>query len=303
VTPGDVIAVVEAVGIATVQDGGRHGHASVGVPVSGALHRLRYRTATALLAGRVDDRMPAVEILAGDLGLRVGHDTALGVVGPARVTIDGRATANGTVVLARAGSRVRVTVDGPGPAYAVIDGWQAPSTLGSAATDTFSRLGPAPLRAGDRLPGRRPTASDRIGVFHRRRLEEGGPIRVVACGDPGLADFVARRWAVASTARSGVRLGGGPPHAVGSIPSMPMVIGAIQLTPSGEAIVLGPDGGLTGGYPVVAVVASVDLDRLSLLRSGDTVAFRSVDVDEAARAHAAASLAEERALAHPAHLP
>ena len=40
-----------------------------------------------------------------------------------------------------------------------------------------------------------------------------------------------------------------------------MVIGAIELTPSG-LIVLGPDHPTTGGYPVVAVVASDDVDRL-----------------------------------------
>jgi allophanate hydrolase subunit 2 len=81
-----------------------------------------------------------------------------------------------------------------------------------------------------------------------------------------------------------------------------MVPGAIQLTPGGEAIVLGPDGGLTGGYPVVAVVASVDLDRVSLLALGDEVDFRAIDVEQAATARLAAVTGLRRALAHPADL-
>jgi allophanate hydrolase subunit 2 len=40
-----------------------------------------------------------------------------------------------------------------------------------------------------------------------------------------------------------------------------MVIGAIELTPSG-LIVLGPDHPTTGGYPVIGVVESGSLDAL-----------------------------------------
>ena len=75
------------------------------------------------------------------------------------------------------------------------------------------------------------------------------------------------------------------PATLACVASAPMVVGAIQLTPSGEAIILGPDGGLTGGYPVVGVVATVDLDRVCLLRPGDRVRFRVVGVDDAALAH------------------
>jgi allophanate hydrolase subunit 2 len=302
-TDAGVVAVVTAAGIATVQDGGRPGYADVGVPVSGALHRSRYLTATALLAGRVDDRMPAIELLAGSLDLRVVETTLLAVVGPAHVQVDGRRSANGTVLQAAAGSRVQVAALGPGPAYAVIAGWRPERTLGSAATDTFSQLGTPPLHAGSRLPGEGAVDADRVGAFHRRRADVAGPIRVVPTRHTGAAAFLERRWAVASVARSGVRLSGGPPDSSGSLPSMPMVPGAIQLTPSGEAIVLGVDGGITGGYPVVCVVATVDLDRLSLVRAGQSVAFRAVDVHEAAGAHAQEMRALLRSLAHPAHLP
>ena len=72
---------------------------------------------------------------------------------------------------------------------------------------------------------------------------------------------------------------------------------------AGEAIVLGPDGGLTGGYPVVGVVASVDLDRVSALAAGAGVSFRRVDPEDAALAHQRRVAMLRGCITHPAHLP
>jgi allophanate hydrolase subunit 2 len=65
--------------------------------------------------------------------------------------------------------------------------------------------------------------------------------------------------------------------------SSPMVRGAIQVPPSGEPIVLGPDHPTLGGYPVLAVVARVDLGRLGARRPGDAVRFQQVDLEDARR--------------------
>lgn len=56
--------------------------------------------------------------------------------------------------------------------------------------------------------------------------------------------------------------------------SMPMVAGAIEVPPSGEPIVLGPDHPTTGGYPVVAVLAHGELGRLYQRALGAPVRFR-----------------------------
>jgi allophanate hydrolase subunit 2 len=55
--------------------------------------------------------------------------------------------------------------------------------------------------------------------------------------------------------------------------SAPMVCGAIQLPPSGEPIVLGPDHPTTGGYPVVATIVVADRGRFFALRPGEVVTF------------------------------
>jgi allophanate hydrolase subunit 2 len=57
--------------------------------------------------------------------------------------------------------------------------------------------------------------------------------------------------------------------------------GAIQLLPSGEPIILLADHQTTGGYPVIATVASVDMWRLAQLRPGDRVRFRLISLQSA----------------------
>ena len=49
--------------------------------------------------------------------------------------------------------------------------------------------------------------------------------------------------------------------------------GAIQVTPSGEAMLLMADRQTTGGYPQMAIVISADLPRAGQLAPGDWVSF------------------------------
>lgn len=62
-----------------------------------------------------------------------------------------------------------------------------------------------------------------------------------------------------------------------------MMWGAVQVPEDGQPIVLGVDHPTTGGYPVIACVAAIDLPVLGQLRPGDTVHFSIIDRAEAAR--------------------
>jgi len=48
----------------------------------------------------------------------------------------------------------------------------------------------------------------------------------------------------------------------------------VQIAADGRPIVLGPDHPITGGYPVIAVVADAHTDLLAQVRPGDVVRFR-----------------------------
>jgi allophanate hydrolase subunit 2 len=64
-----------------------------------------------------------------------------------------------------------------------------------------------------------------------------------------------------------------PAGSTGHGASTPLVRGAIEVTPDGGLIVMGPDHPTTGGYPVVAVVARASQGALAQRRPGATVRF------------------------------
>ena len=63
------------------------------------------------------------------------------------------------------------------------------------------------------------------------------------------------------------------PDAGADIVSQGVVTGAIQVTGSGQPIVMLPSRATIGGYPQIATVIAADLDRLGQLRPGDTIRF------------------------------
>jgi antagonist of KipI len=82
--------------------------------------------------------------------------------------------------------------------------------------------------------------------------------------------------------RMGVRLLGKPLKVPGrELVSEPVCPGSVQVTHDGQCIILGMDGQTIGGYPKIAQVISADLDILGQLRTGETVAFRRVSLEEA----------------------
>jgi allophanate hydrolase subunit 2 len=114
-------------------------------------------------------------------------------------------------------------------------------------------------------------------------------------------ELVGRAWTVAGDSdRRGLRLTPAAGDLVGrrgsareaaDRPSEAVIPGTIQVTPSGQPLVLMPDGGTTGGYPVVAVVIDADRPILGQLAPWDEVRFRLVDL-----AAAQAAVRERRAL-------
>jgi allophanate hydrolase subunit 2 len=99
-----------------------------------------------------------------------------------------------------------------------------------------------------------------------------------------LAALVARTWRVSPTSdRAGVRLEGPtlPAQRAAEMTSVGVSVGAVQLPPSGQPTILGVDRATTGGYPVIAHVATVDRWLLGQLRPGAPLRFTPVSFAEA----------------------
>ncbi len=296
------LRVIDGGLLTTVQDAtGRLGLARLGVPVGGAAdagaarlaNRLVGTAETAavleltLVGPTLELEAPAHVAVAGadldlrtDLGrLRPGHSIRL----PAGTVIRGG--------LARNGARGYLAVQG---------GFLVPPVLGSSATDRrsgFGGLEGRELRPGDRLdfePDQDGPARSVVGSAP----PDDGPIRIV----PTPASFgwfdewatrslVAGSWRVADDAdRTGIRLVGSRIDAqTTGTASLGVPVGAIQVPPSGEPIVTMVDGPVTGGYPILAVVARVDRDRLAQLAPGADIRFASVTVGDARALEAATS--------------
>jgi biotin-dependent carboxylase-like uncharacterized protein len=272
--------------LATVQDRGRPGWASIGVTRSGAADR-----AAADLANRLVGNDPAaavVEVTAGGLRVQAERAVLVAVTGaPAPVTVDDRAAPfDGPLPLAAG----QVLGLGSPPVglrsyLAVRGGIDVPPVLGSRSTDVLSGLGPAPLRSGDRLPVGRLAAEEPIVDVAAVRAPSGRPVLGLLPGprrdwlEPAAwTALTSAEWSVtADSNRVGLRLAG--PRLVrareGELPSEGLVPGAVQVPPDGAPVLFLVDHPVTGGYPVLGVVPTADLPAVAQLRPGDVVRFRA----------------------------
>ena len=285
--------LIERAGLlATVQDFGRPGLASRGIAPSGALDRGALRTANRLLGN--PEGAAGIELTMGGFAAELlpsgapGADAWIAITGAAgAVTIDGRAVDQGAAVRWPVGSRLEIDIPtlGVRPYLAVRGGVDAPLVAGSRSSDVMAGLGSAPLAAGD-VVGIRDDATLPIPANDLSPWSvPGGDIEVMLGAGPradwfeasALASLFDEPWLVTNDSnRVGMRLAG-PALARargGELPSEGMVVGAMQVPPSGQPTVLLADGPVTGGYPVIAVVAEASLDRLAQARPGQRVRFR-----------------------------
>ena len=296
--PGDPgvpsIEVVRSALQLLVQDVGRRGYAALGVSSSGAADRRAMRD-----ANRVVGNAPTAAVLecAGATVLRVhgaGVAVITGAVGEIRlVSADGgaRPVGHGIPFATADGDEVHLGHPERGIRYviAVRGGVAAASVLGSRATDTLAGLGPAPLVAGDVVAVGRDVVGAVEGVVVPRALPVAGELVELAITlgprdgwfTPAALDvLVSQEWLVTPRSdRVGIRLQGDVPleRAIeGELPSEGAVTGAVQVPPSGQPVLFGPDHPVTGGYPIVAALTDAALDTAGQLPPGACVRFRVV---------------------------
>jgi biotin-dependent carboxylase-like uncharacterized protein len=314
----NVLEVLEPGLLTTVQDGGRFGFEAEGVPRSGAADSMGLAVANLLLGNAPDAAALECTLLGPRLRALVELDVALGGADLGAVLeSDDTELAPGTTRHLRAGDVIAfrgLEDEGVGcrTYVAIPGGVDVPLVLSSRSTCLpagFGGLAGRALRAGDRIaaPDRAMAASRaaharaggaRLSAEHAAALPSPAQrIRILAgpasgAGDPARAGITERAWTVdAASDRRGLRLqpadpsanDGGrlEPLAAGELPSHGVLPGAIQVTPAGQPLVLMPDSGTTGGYPVVAVVIHADLALLGQLGPGAEVRFRETTVEQA----------------------
>ena len=289
---------VRAAGLLTLfQDPGRHGQAGQGVAASGAMDQGALREANRLVGNPA--ATACLETTYGGLSLAVQGRAELAVTGAdAALTVrgaDGRswlapacqpfALDDGDVLTIgepRAGLRCYVAVRG---------GFDVEPVLGSCATDTLAHVGPPAVATGDFLPLRPPARGSIVGAPLPR------PFALPAAGQTVVLDVVMgprtdwftdaaiqtlseQLWDVTPQSnRVGIRLAGEQPLSrarQGELPSEGTSLGAIQVPPNGQPVLFLADHPLTGGYPVIAAVASHHLDLAGQIPIGARVRFNPI---------------------------
>ncbi|MFO7931008.1 MAG: biotin-dependent carboxyltransferase family protein [Thermodesulfobacteriota bacterium] len=293
----DTFLVLEPGAFTTIQDLGRFGYQTLGVPISGAMDSYSASAAN-ILAGNSQTSAVLEMTIQG---------CTLAVMRNARVALTG----------ARAGIRHNSMEKPPWSAFevepgdvlrisqvslgcriymAVDGGFDVPLVMGSRSTYAQAALGGHKGRAlqkGDFLPAGKSGKIPAENVIPEEFIPEMGQETELCCvagpqehmfRDKGRDLFTYEYTVTQRADRRGIRLEGPQiehsHQSPGAIVSEPILPGNIQVPADGQPIILLREQ-TTGGYPKIATVISSDLPKLGRIIPGDKITFRAVTVEQA----------------------
>jgi antagonist of KipI len=266
----------------TVQDLGRFGWAHFGVSASGAADALALRAGN-LLVGNAENAA-ALEMTLVGATLEFDAPAVIALTG----SDFGAALPLWRAVEVKAGDTIRCgpTRTGARCYLAARGGLAVPKVMGSASVHVMTGVGGRPLRKGDVLPiGDDTVRKARVAQATPPGGQPAGTLRVTpaAQADWFGDELFAAAYAVAEESnRMGLRLRGPAiPSPSGHMLTEGVPLGAIQVPPDGQPIVLFVEHQTTGGYPKPANVISADFWRLGQLRPRDQVSFERVTIEQA----------------------
>ena len=272
------LEVIEANGLATIQDAGRIDWRRFGVPTSGPMDMFAFRAANALAGNTATSAV--IEIGLGDIIFRALRDCVLSVAGVGyALSIYIWDFPLWSSYYVRSGWTIRLNKLDTGMwAYlAIAGGVQAQPILGSRSTylrGHFGGLNGTQLQVGDILRSETPSRS--LNELAARSLSaEALPaysdnlVVDVILGpqekyftNESMSTFMEQEYSVSAISdRMGYRLEGAKLTHRNKVEliSEGMAMGTIQVPSSGQPIVMMADCPTTGGYPKIATIASADL--------------------------------------------
>ena len=305
--PGqEIIEVISPGLLTTVQDLGRPGYQRFGVPVSGAMDSFALRVGNALVGN--PPNAAGLEITIAGPTLNFLSDALIAITGADLQPILHQADLNawraplGMAIYVRGGSQLEFGGRRSGcRAYlTVAGGISVPPIMNSASTYLIGGFGGyrgRALQAGDILSvenahGHLPSLAGRsLAPEHRLGYVDHPTIRVVLgpqddyLTPEAVQTFLSQGYKVSTTSdRMGLRLQGPPLIHQGAkeIISSGIPLGAIQVPPDAQPIVLMADRQSVGGYPLIATVIQSDIPLLAQCLPGQSsVRFQAISVEEA----------------------
>ena len=270
--------------LTTVQDLGRFGWAHFGVSASGAADPFALRAGNLLVGNAENAAALEMTLMGGAFEFEDGAIVALtgsdfGVGLPLWSPVEVKAGQTVRCGPSQSGARCYLCVRG---------GIGVPKVMGSASTHVMTGVGGRALRKGDILPiGNEAVRKPRGAAKDVPRLPLGDALLVT--GGPQAESFGDELYRGVYTVseesnRMGLRLHGPAiPSAAGHMLTEGVPLGAVQVPPDGQPIILFVEHQTTGGYPKPANVISADFRRLGQLRPRDQVSFERVTIEQALR--------------------
>ncbi|WP_415976187.1 biotin-dependent carboxyltransferase family protein [Rhodococcus sp. 077-4] len=299
---------VRTPGLSVLQDLGRRSGSRIGQMTGGALDQYSARAANTLVAS--DPDAPLIEVTALDFAATTDTHMLIAVTGaPADIRVDGVAAQQWEPLVWPAGSTLTVTNIRRGlRSYIAVHGSVHVDRLhGSCAPDTVLGFG-HPFAGADRIevdvdsaPIRHPHFDIPLFRVGATQPEFGDTWTIPVTDGPDIGDFgdtadrlFAAEYTIGNASNHiGLRL---EPSSDQPLPqrvtasemlSRGVPIGAVEVPTGDELLILHRGRGVTAGYPVLAVVTTIGLDRLGQARPGNKVTFTRVGIAGAVEAHRA----------------
>lgn len=279
----------------TVQDDGRFGWEALGISRGGAIDTFAYTWANRLVGNHPGEA--ALEALLRGPTFKPSVDVWIATTGVDYVFVDGRSQPSWASFPVPAGRLVDCQeLQGARGYIAVGGGLDVPEVLGSRSTNIESAFGGYHGRrtwSGDRIRIRGSAAGSRTDrVAHPALPQIASHLEINAVMGPdfeafsseAVGTFLSSTYVMSPRSNHvGIRLDGPSvlTRSGKARVSQPMPVGGIQITPSGQPIILLNSRGTIGGYPLIGVVITPDLWKLGQLQPGQSLACAEVSFDKA----------------------
>ena len=283
------IMILEPGLMTTVQDLGRSGFRSSGVPSSGAADRVSAILANSILGNPENVAVLEYTLLGPTLQFKT--DCFIAIAGAINNSL-----ARLRPIRVRQGDTVHLghVTKGCRGYLAVAGGICVQPVLNSCSTYMAAKFGGydgRSLQAGDQLAIGEPLVTSFSTTWSLANDVAPLPkspctLRILTEGPVSAAHRAMTNTTMdvsAQSDRMGIRFHGALPPLPATSLSRAVLPGTIQLPPDGNPILLLCDAQTIGGYPVLGHIIAADLPRAAQLRPGDTVCFSETTLAEAHR--------------------
>ncbi|MCE2504664.1 MAG: biotin-dependent carboxyltransferase family protein [Chlorobi bacterium] len=296
----NIILHIKSPGLYTsIQDLGRNGYQAMGLPSGGAMDRTSAKVANWLLGNSLDTPILEITLLGPVISFENKCQIAIAGADLSPSVDNVRIPLYKTVNI-QSGSMLRFgrAVLGCRAYLAVRGKWKLGRWLGSHSTVPFEIIGTMaenPLRRGSKIkiqPGAeatvkswQPTGLTEMVTVKKIRVTKGPEFN--SFRKKAIEIFHDQEYTVSQDSnRMGYRLlsQNKVPVPVNEIISSGILPGTVQVTRSGQPIIMMADAQTIGGYHRIAHVISADMDKLAQMKPGDSFRFEIMGIEEAQKA-------------------